>query len=248
MKLGRKPVRRDPRVKSLALYTRALSLAPPPPAVDYYSKVQGSWPMDLNDQLGDCTIAAVSHCATLWTANAQVQPFLMSDADVLEAYEKIGGYDPSNPGTDQGCVEQDVLQAWCRDGIDGDVLDGYVMLNCTDLDEIRDAIHWFGSVYIGISIPKSAMENTDLWEVVVGSEIAGGHAVMLAGYDSDHFYTVSWGKLIPTTPEFLLTYMDEAYGLLSKDFIDQTGKTPAGLSLDDMIANCATLKFGAVRK
>ena len=248
MKLGRLPARRDPRVKALSLYTRGISLPPPPTAVDYYSKVQGAWPMDLNDRLGDCTIAAVSHCATLWTANAQVKPFLMSDADIEAAYSQLGGYIPGNASTDGGCVEQDVLQAWCRDGIDGDKLEGYVALNCTDLDEIKDAISWFGCAYLGINLPRSALENSDAWNKVPGSPIEGGHAVVLAGYSGDVFQTVSWGKLIPTTADFLLTYMEEAYGLISRDFIDETGKTPAGFDLSQLIANCAALKGGAVRR
>src|SRR5437660_11284609 len=58
MKLGKRHARHDPRVPMLARYT--VSLPAPPAHVDYAKKVT-SWPMMLNNKLGDCTCAAVGH-------------------------------------------------------------------------------------------------------------------------------------------------------------------------------------------
>jgi hypothetical protein len=58
MKLGRLPARRDYRVPALGKYLRAAQLPPPLPAVP---PPDLAWPMDLNDSLGDCTIAAAAH-------------------------------------------------------------------------------------------------------------------------------------------------------------------------------------------
>jgi hypothetical protein len=206
------------------------------------------WPMEMNDTIGDCTIAAYAHQRTLWTANryaidgqrAQL-PEVMSDAACVEEYSRLGGYVPGDASTDQGLVVQDVLHSACNEGIDGDRLAAYVAVNFTDPDELRDSIYWFGGVYLGINVPRSALENTDRWDVVPRSPLEGGHAIMAGKYDADHFYVVSWGKEIPATIDFILKYTEEAYGLISPNFILQKGTTPAGLSLDDMLANSAAL-------
>ena len=63
----------------------------------------------LNDQLGCCTIAAYFHARQVWSFNAGGMEITNPDSDVLFGYQKICGYDPSNPTTDQGGNEQDVL-------------------------------------------------------------------------------------------------------------------------------------------
>ena len=243
MKLGRRPVRRDSRIPCLARYTRAISL-PPPPAVVVPPALD--WPMDLNDQIGDCTIAAAAHAMQLWTAavisTAESPLKIMPDAEVLAAYEQIGGYDPANPDTDRGCVEVDVLETWMNTGIAGDKLDAYCSLNITDPDELKDAVNWFGCAYLGINCPKSAIEDTRRWDVVPGSPIEGGHAIICVGYDPENFYMVSWGKLIPASPAFVTQYLEEAYAPLSRDFVGEWGTTPAGLDLAQLEADMGLLR------
>jgi hypothetical protein len=192
--------------------------------------------MDMNDSIGDCTIAGVAHCIQRWDDT------VLTDAQVLAAYEAIGGYNPADPKTDQGCAETDVLNTWMTTGIGGDVLAGYAALNVTDLSEIKDAINWFGCVYIGLNLPASAESNTSQWDVVPGSPIVGGHCVIIVGYVNDVYYIVSWGMLIPTTAAFLGQYMEEAYAPLSKDFVAHAGTTPEGLNWDALEADMAELK------
>lgn len=232
MMLGRLPPKRSYKIPSLSKYTRAIAL-PQPPVVCTPPCV--SFGMCLNDQIGDCTIAGVAHLIQLWNGN------VLTDAQVLTAYEQIGGYDPAKPDSDQGCAETDVLTAWMTSGISNDTLAGYTSLNVTDLDEIRDAINWFGAVYIGLNLPQSAESNTTLWDVLPNDPIAGGHCVILVGYD-DHFYAVSWGMLIPCTVAFLGAYMEEAYAPLNKDYVANNGKTPSGLDWSALETDMALLK------
>lgn len=240
MRLGRKPARRDHRTPSLARYSRALALAPPPPAVDWYSKV-ANWPMDLNDQLGDCTCAAVSHAIQQWSTYAAA-PLVMADSEVLALYEAVSGYNPQNPATDQGAVEMDVLEYWMKNPIAGKPLLGFAAINIASMTELKHAIHWFGNVYIGINCPQSALDDLSLWDLVPGSPVEGGHAVVLVGYDLKYFYTVSWGKLIPVTPAFLGTYLEEAYACLDSHFLSATGTTPLGFNIAQLTADMQTFK------
>lgn len=247
-KLGRLPARRDHRVKALAKYTRALALAPPPPVPPHHGLAKSlDFPMSLNDQIGDCTAAGWGHIIQLWTAAAGVMR-VPTDAEVLAVYEQTGGYDPQDPNTDRGAVEQDVLQAWLK-GLQGDTLEAYAAINTSDLDEMRDAICWFGGAYIGVNLPQSALDDDALWDYVPGSGIVGGHCVVLLDYDiqrpSDgrpYFYGVSWGKLIAISDEFLTHYLDEAYALLNKDFIRECGKTPGGLDLNQLVADMQAIR------
>ncbi len=129
MKLGKLPRRHDPRTLKMARYL-APALPAPPAHVDYTRGV-ADWGMMLNDQLGDCTIAAVAHAIQAWTLNAG------SGADVADStvqlyYEKWDGYNPADPSSDQGGVELDVLNNWRQQGFAGHGLDAYVSIDLQD--------------------------------------------------------------------------------------------------------------------
>jgi len=57
-KLGKKPARHDPRTLQMANY---LALPAFPASRDWTNKAKPAWGMMLNDQLGDCTCAAIGH-------------------------------------------------------------------------------------------------------------------------------------------------------------------------------------------
>src|SRR5690348_342480 len=95
----------DPRS---ALSRSGLPPVPRSQDVDRASQVQ-DWPMYLNDQLGDCTIAAMGHMYGAWTQYASGREALFSDDQIQSVYSRVGGYVPGDPSTDNGCVMQDVL-------------------------------------------------------------------------------------------------------------------------------------------
>jgi hypothetical protein len=68
VKLGKHPVRHDPRTLLMAKYVLP-GLPPPPPTQDWGSKVGANWGMMGNDKIGDCTCAAAGHLVMDWTAN-----------------------------------------------------------------------------------------------------------------------------------------------------------------------------------
>ena len=117
LKLGKRPRRHDVRTLMMARYlTGALPAAPA--RVDYTHGI-ADWGMMLNDQLGCCTIAAVGHAVQTWTANAIGRELTVPDSAILATYEKWDGYNPTDPSTDLGGVELDVLKAWRQQGFDG---------------------------------------------------------------------------------------------------------------------------------
>ncbi len=237
MKFGRKPRHYDPRIQKL----KHIGLMPTAPASVDWTKGQTSFGMMLNDQLGDCTCAAIYHARQIWTSNAGVES-TEGDTDVLSLYENACGYDPSNPNTDQGGSEQAVLNYILRSGmpIDSnpnvDKIAAYVEVDQSNLNEVKVTINEFGVAYIGIQIPQSIYDPQGnvqgVWDFVdANSAILGGHAVVLVGYDADGFSFISWGSLYKMTWSFFQTYCDEAYAIADKDWINSLGKTPLGLTL-----------------
>ena len=66
----------------------------------------------------------------------------------------------------------------------------------------------------------------------------GGHAVDVVGYDDEAMTIVTWGSLKQMTWSFFERYCDEAYSILSADFL-AAGKAPNGFDLAALKADLA---------
>jgi hypothetical protein len=238
--LGKKAVRHDPRTFKLARYLT--TLPPVPSAIDWSGKVP-AWLMLANDQVGDCTCAAAGHLEMLWTSQTQTE-FIPTDAAVLAAYSAITGYTPANPATDTGADELSVLNYWRNSGIAGHKIFSYASVSLTRPVEIQAAIAFFGGLYIGVQLPQTAMDATNsgqVWSVTTDPNILGGHAVPLVAYCPDGLVCITWGQLQKMTWAWLAQYADEAYCVLSPDWIAASGLSPAGFNLSQLIQDLAQL-------
>ena len=156
MKLGKNPVRHDPRTMKMAKYLPD-TLPTPEMLIDYSNSVT-DWGLMLNDTLGDCTCAAACHLVQLATMNDAINNpgrVTLPDSAVLDLYERWCGYDPNDPNTDQGGVELDVLNLWRQQGISGHKLLSYAAIDRTNYRHVQYAINEF-NVYIGVELPVSA--------------------------------------------------------------------------------------------
>ncbi len=237
-KLGRRPARRDPRTPRLEA-ALAGQLAEPPIACDYGTMFP-TWPLWRNgDQLsnhgqtipglGDCTAVAVASAIRVLTGNRGGE-IALTDDQVVGIYE-ANGYDPARPASDQGAVELDVLNLWCDRGYAigrqaPDVLTGYGSVDPKSPECVRRAIAMLGGLYIGLSLPDYALGDVDWVAPKLPYQVAGGHAVFVHGYDPDWLYLNSWGQRRRMDWGFLATFCDEAYALLSRDWLDTHGTTP----------------------
>lgn len=236
LKLGRKPRTFDPRVKHLKAMVPHLPVAPL--AADWTRGITQFGPM-LNDQLGDCTCAAVYHARQIWTANNGGE-ITEPDADVLKLYELACGYVPGDPSTDQGGVEQRVLTYLLNQGMplsNGavDKILGFVEINHKIQNEVKVTINEFGLTYIGFNVPDSIFDENNrpfpVWDYTPGASSIGGHAVVLPAYGPNGLSVISWGQVYKMTWEFFEAYCDEAYAIIDKSWINATGQTPLGLTL-----------------
>lgn len=247
--LGKKAPKHDPRTLRMASYLNPRKLAALPVAKSWTAKcrpVSPEYPFGMmrNDELGDCTCAAIGHQVQVWTANRGTQ-ITIPDHFIVKAYSEFTGYNPNDPATDQGGVELDVLNRWRQDGVNGHRIDGYVALEPHNDMHLRTSIFEFGGAYVGVSLPVTA-QTQKVWSYVPNTAdnqpgTWGGHAIVLVAYDAHYYWFISWGKLMRMTTAFAHRYIDEAYCPLSIDWYGEKRRAPSGFDLPALQADLAAL-------
>lgn len=200
------------------------AMPPPPQSVDYTTRVT-SWPMFDNDTLGNCTVAAIGHLIQLYSSYTKPAPLVMSNANIINTYSDVGGYVSGDSSTDNGAVEQDVLNYWMNHGVPvNDIVNkitGFAKINVAKKTELQYALYWFGGAYIGIDLPL-AWQSTSNWEMP--SNLMGANA---PGSWGGHCFTGD-------TKISMLDGTELAIKYISKDTdswvysIDDTGKIVPG--------------------
>jgi hypothetical protein len=245
MKLGKTKPR--PNYRTLLLSNYLGEELPAPPAKTYWEYKVKSYPMMLNDQLGDCVFACGGHLVQEFTAHTGTE-VIPTDAQVLAAYEAVSGYVPGNSNTDNGAAITDFLAYWLNQGFAGQPnLLGWAAIDQTDITSVKQAVFLFGALDIGMNLPNSAMDQFQAgqpWDVVADDGgIDGGHCIPIMGYGADGFTIVTWGKTQQMTNAFFQKYCDEGYALISPQWMsDVTKLAPNGLDLAALQADLAALK------
>jgi hypothetical protein len=242
-RLGKQPAVFDSRTLRFGAYLTP-QLPPPPPAVNY-GKAVPSWPIYYNDQYGDCTCAAAAHMIQNWTASAgkEVSP---ANQDVLDFYEHF-----TTPGPDNGCVMLSVLKYWRSTGLGNDKITAFAQVENKNMTEAQDAVNLFGSLYIGVELPDFAVNSSNIletpWVVPPQGPVGdaapnpqNGHCIPAVAYDQRNLYVVTWGAVKSMSWQFYATYADEAFAVLSKDFLTKD-KAPAGFDLAQLTADLAEI-------
>lgn len=252
VRLGKHAPKIDERTLRLAKYLSP-ALPAPPGIVDWTMGLK-DWGAMKNDSLGDCTCAAVGHAIQLFTGNVG-QMVTIPDSAVVAAYSAVSGYDPRTGRNDNGAVELDVLNYWTKTGVGGHKITAYASIEANgnlDLPTLQQAVYLFGAAYIGVALPQSA-QGQDIWDVAgplnrpnnaPGSW--GGHAIIIvSGVDNGgkpQFQVVTWGGLMPVTSAFMEAYCDEAYAVLSPDWLDAGKAGPNCLDMATLQADLQAVK------
>ena len=221
------------------------TLPAPPPAVDWYSRVSG-WPVYLNTDIGDCTEAMVAHLIEGASTYGQGATIAVTDQDVLAAYERVSGYNPADPSTDQGAVLQDVYADWRRNGMAGHKVLAFAQVAASSEVQVMQAINLFGAAGLGIVVTQDMEDDFNAghpWTRAVGAQL-GGHAVPAVGYDSNFVYVVTWGTVQPMTWGCYKKVTEEAWAAILPEWMNSAGADPAGLDLHALGADLADLTGG----
>ncbi|MFF3151796.1 hypothetical protein [Streptomyces sp. NPDC057910] len=208
------------------------TLADPPASVDWQAPIDpAGWPMYLNDQYGDCTVAEVGHHIELVTGNASGKTVKVSDADVLTGYEAVSGFVPGNESTDTGCYIADVMAYWMKTGIAGHKILAYASIHPSNTKLVQQAIALFGGVSVGMNVPQSAEDQFNAgkpWDYVKGSRDLGGHCVLMGAYGPAVWKVVTWGAEQAMTSSFYAHQVDEIWLPVTTDWF-VNGKSPTGI-------------------
>lgn len=237
--LGKKPAKRDLRDLLYADYRRPQALSTPAAA---------HWGHGLtysvlgNDRFGNCVeCGAQNALETVWDrASGGSSAYVPDAAATLADYSAISGFDVADPSTDRGTSMRDACSFWKATGIGApggvrNKVSAYLALNAENEVHAREAVHFYGGLYLGLAMPESAQAQTFVspWEVTTGAAARpgswGGHCVWCTGYDAAGLWCVTWGGFQKMSWDFYGTYADEGYVLLFPQWLSSSGYSPSGL-------------------
>jgi len=215
-KLGKLAPARPAGLHMLAFYqTNPLPAAPESVDVPNF----GDWRMLANDKYGDCTFAGIVHARMATSAVLGLTETWPTDDEVVQAYLSYTN------GQDAGAVEADLLKYWQQNDIFGSKLAAYAPSDHADFDELKSVVASFGLAYIGVRLPVTYQDqfiNNQPWALTgtpADDQIEGGHCVVIVGYDSDYAYSISWGKVQAISWDWLRSYMEESWALITPEIV-----------------------------
>ena len=236
-RFGKHPPRRDYRTLRLQDYLSP-QLPPPPPAHNVLATVYANlrisspvklFPLDGNDTLGDCTIAALAHASTAYHALIR-RKLIMAKADVIKLYLHLTG------GVDSGLNELDVLNYWRTHPVAGGEILAFASINPVNHAHVKQAINLFGGVYLGFQVQRDCIKDFDArkpW--TPGPLTMDGHAVFAVGYDATGLTVLTWGNTQAATWAWWDECVDEAYAILPPE-AKQPGFAP-GFSAAQLVTD-----------
>lgn len=215
-RFGKHPPKVDYRSLRLRKYLTA-ALPPPPSSYDVLARVYKNlgvsdptnlFPVDGNDTLGDCTIAALAHAVTTYCGLVGKQN-IMSRQAVVKLYLHLTG------GIDSGLNELDVLNYWRHHTVSKDKILAFVAVDVKNHTHIQQAVQLFGGVYLGFQVQENCIQQFDArkpW--TPGPLTQDGHAVYAVGYDASGVTVLTWGNTQKGTWAWWDECVDEAYAVL----------------------------------
>lgn len=228
------------RAARLALGSALDSLGTPWPATNWRAAVTSQhgydWGMFANDRYGCCVWADTAHQTMLRTANAG-KIVVPSDQDVLNYYGAVTGFRAGPPIVNDGGTDINSALAYLKKyGFAGSKMDNHAPVDHTNIDHMKWAIALFGGVRLGIVIGagyEQAFEDRKPWLNLMGGN--DGHDILLADYDANYAYAVTWGRPDQAIAWSLIAnsgFCDEAHTELWFDWIrQQDAKAPCGLDI-----------------
>jgi hypothetical protein len=216
-RFGKHPPKQDYRTLRLKKYLMS-SLAAPPASFDVLARVYADlktsdptklFPMDGNDTLGDCTIAALAHAVTTYRGLVSKTKKIMAKQDVIKLYMHLTG------GIDSGLNLLDVLNYWRKNSVSGDKILAFASVDAKNHTHVQQAIKLFGGVYLGFQVQQNCLEEFDARQPWTPGQLTqDGHAVHAVAYDRTGVTVLTWGNTQKATWGWWDECVDEAYAIL----------------------------------
>lgn len=183
-------------------------------------------PPGLPNGAGNCAIAGPCHQIMKATAEGgSMAPFDTTAA--LKNYGAVTGWTIDDPDSDTGTNIDAMAKYWRKHGLvdangQAHQIVAYLDLNPGDLRELWLAAWLFPlGVGCGYALPESALEQArdgQIWDVVPGSPIAGGHYVPTMAHPAGNLgLGITWSLAQPFTARWHQTYNNQGIVVLSKE-------------------------------
>ncbi len=216
LRFGKRPPVRDYRTFLLQNYLKD-DVPTPPDSFDSTERVYKNlstysaanlFPMFANDEIGNCTIAAMAHGDTVWSG-------LVSKMSIypLELVKKI--YFHLTGGDDTGLAMLQVLDYFRKNYVYGEKIHAYMSINPHNHTHVKQAMMLFGGLFSGFQVQEKCLEDFKsgiTW--TPGTLINAGHAIFVTGYDEKEIKLLTWGNTHRGTWEWWDDCTDEAYVIL----------------------------------
>ena len=215
LRFGKLPAKADYRTLLFSNYLRD-DLPLPPPMMSQRVRVCANlglptetlFPMDANDEMGNCTIAAAAHGLTIYHGMVK-ETHIPTTQSVVKIYKGLTG------GDDSGLYLLDVVKYWRSTGIEDSKIFAYTKVSKYNHTHVKQAINIFGGVMLGFQCQEKVQEEFNQgmpWQP--GRLIDSGHAVYAVGYDSSGVEVLTWGTMQRGTWAWWDACVDECYALL----------------------------------
>jgi hypothetical protein len=215
-RFGKHPPKIDYRTLRFKDYLTS-ALGAPPASMNVLDRVYAKlgisdpkalFPVDGNDTLGDCTIAALAHAVTTYRG-------LVGNKDIMSRQAVVKLYMHLTGGVDSGLNEKDVLDYWRKTTVSGDKILAYVSIDPKNHTHIEQAIQLFGGVYLGFQVQQNCIQQFDAGQPWTPGPLTNeGHAVFAVGYDQTGVTVLTWGNTQQGTWGWWDECVDEAYAIL----------------------------------
>jgi hypothetical protein len=215
-RFGKHPPKADYRTLRFKNYLTP-EMGPPPPSwnvLDQVTKKLGTsdptelFPMDGNDALGDCTIAALAHAVTAYRGLIGTKDIMAKEA-VVKLYFHLTG------GQDTGLNELDVLNYWRQHRVSGDKILTYASIDPKSHAHVEQAVRLFGGVYLGFQVQQNCFQEFDAHQPWTPGPLTNdGHAVFAVAYDASGVSVLTWGSTQRGSWAWWDECVDEAYAIL----------------------------------
>lgn len=200
--------------------------------VDWSKGGSVSYPMDGNDQYGDCMYVAACHIDNTFTAQVGTES-TFDLATLISHYKALSG-------GDNGLNESQITGEWTR-GLCGDpnatIIDS-LDIDTTDEDLTTAAIYFFGAVFFMLSVPNRWINTNDgdVWDIPAHPNPFNGHGVCWVGVDAQgRKRLITWGGTRWLTQAGVSACDPSGFVVFSKRWFDPaSGLAPNGLSYDQL--------------
>lgn len=262
LKYGALPRDKSKPAPSLGAYltdAKAFGAADPLPVasgkVDRETGIS-SWPMYGNDRLGDCTVAGMFHAISAVETISTMGPTpIFTDDEAVKVYSAVSGYDPETGDNDNGATLADVCRYMVKTGATDNRGGHHKLLawaeieDYTNLKLLKRVLNAFGTVYLAIDFPVSAMDQFQAgkpWTLDSESPSDGGHCIPLqySGVNTGEWYDetiITWGAEQKMSEGFAKAKIVEAVAIIPSGSVNSvTHVNEVGLDLNALVTDCQT--------